>query len=161
MKQLFVLFLSLAVVFSAQAQNKTIVGEWKISSFSGDGLSIDLENPSASKKALGEALKKEMGSEPDSSMIELTYNMLVPTFNSMSITFLNDGKAIYQSADKNGKIISDTASYTADLTKGLLTTITKEGEAEKKETGVISFENDLLVIRHDDRGETIKLKKVK
>lgn len=161
MKQLVVVFLSLALVFSAEAQNKTIVGKWMLSSFSGDGLSVDLENPTTTRKALAEQLKAQMGTEPDSSMIELTYQMLVPTFNAMSVTFTSDGKAIYQSAGKNGQVISDTASYTADFTKGILTTVIKTGGEEIKEVGAISFENELLVIRHEEKGEIIKMKRVK
>jgi len=161
MKQLFVLFLSLAFVFSAQAQNKTIVGKWMISSFSGDGLSIDLDNPSVTKKTLAEQLKKEMGAEPDSSQIEMTYQMIIPMFNAMTFTFTTDGKAIYQTVDKNGQLISDTASYSADFTKGILTTVSKEGSEEKKESSGISFENDYLVLHHNERGEVIKLKRIK
>jgi hypothetical protein len=162
MKQMvLVAFLFLAGIGSAVAQKNSIVGKWTISSFSGDGMEINLDKPEATKKALAEQLKGATGSEPDSAQVEMTYKMLSSVFSTMVFEFNADGKAIFQAAGPMGEAKSDTASYVVDYAKGTITTTSKEDGEEKKESGKIRFEGDLMVWEQDGKKEIIRLKRIK
>jgi hypothetical protein len=159
MKRLtLIAFLIAAGTASALAQSKTLVGKWKLSSISTEGITVNVDNPAETKKLLAEQMKKA-GQPSDSAQIEMMYNMVAPMFSSMTIEFTDKGKAFFYVPGPSGAT-SDTASYVADYTKGTFVTTSKtESGTEKKETSKFSFEGALLVVENEEKGELIKLKR--
>lgn len=162
MKRLsLIAFLLVAGTISALAQGNTVVGKWKLSTFSTDGLTVNVDNPAETKKLLADQLKKATGSEPDSAQLEMMYNMVVPMFSSMSLEFTDKGKAIFNIPGPDGKVASETGTYEIDNSKGTLSTVfKKEDGTEKKETLKFSFDSGLLVVENGDKGEITRLKRV-
>ena len=160
MKRLtLIALLFVAGSMAAIAQN-SLVGKWKLSSYSGEGVNVNLDNPAETKKTFAEQLKKETGKETDSAQIEMVYNIVVPMFNSMTIEFTNKGKAYFNMPNAMGVSVADTVTYSADYTKGIFTTTSKtEDGNEKKETSKFSFKGALLVVENTEKGEIIKLKR--
>src|SRR5215212_3115453 len=111
---------------SANAQKNSIVGKWKVASLNVEGLSIDLENPEATRKLLADQIQKESGKTPDSATISMAYNMMTMIFEGMRMEFTASGKGIYVIPDPSSGMKTDTANYTVDYTKGVLNTVSKE-----------------------------------
>ena len=162
MKRLSLIALLLvAGTISALAQGNTVVGKWKLSTFTTDGLTVNVDNPAETKKLIASQLKKATGTEPDSAQVEMMYNMTVPMFSSMSLEFTDKGKAVFNMAGQDGKVNSEAGTYELDKTKGTISTVFKnEDGTEKKETLKYSFDSGFLVVENPERGEITKLKRV-
>ena len=158
MKRLtLIAFLIVAGTFSAFAQN-SIVGKWKLSSFSGDGVTVNVDNPAETKRVLAEQLKKA-GQPSDSAQVEMMYNMVAPMFTSVTIEFTNKGQAYFNMPSPAGGV-TDTATYVVNHANSTFTTTSKtESGNEKKEISKYSFEGALLVVENTEKGEIIKLKR--
>ena len=155
-------FLIVTGTVATFAQQKTMVGKWKLSSISTGGMNVNVDNPAETKKLLADQIKKGTGTEPDSAQVEMMYNMVAPMFSSMTLEFTDKGIAYYTIPSPAGTPTSDTASYVADYTKGTFTTTSKEEDGtDKKETSKFSFDGELLVVENAEKGEVIKLKRVK
>ena len=162
MKRLFIAgIVVLMAAGGVQAQSNTIVGKWKIASLQGGGLSLDLENPENTRKALAEQIAKESGKPADSATLAQTLTMFTSMFENMSLEFTKDGKGIYIMGDGMGGTKSDTATYTVDYAKGIVKTVSKEEGQAKNEEMTIKFEGDYLTMVKVTDGETVKLRRIK
>ena len=160
MKRLtLIVFMIIAGTTSVLAQNKSIIGKWKLSSFSGQGMNVDLDNPAETKKLIAEQMSKQ--GTIDSAQLEMSYNMLISMFGSIAFEFTDKGKAYFTKPSPfGGEPVMDTVTYVADLKTGLFVTTQKTpGGEEKKDTGKISFDGDLLVMENSEEGVVLKLKR--
>ena len=165
MKRLtLIALLFIAGTVTALAQKNTVVGKWRPSSYIAEGMTVNLENPAETKKLLAEQMKKGTGTEPDSAQIEMIYNMVAGMISKMTLEFTDKGQAYVNVPDMagTGMPTADTSTYVADYSKGIFTTTSKNEDGTlKKETSKFSFEGELLVVENTDKGEIIKLKRVK
>lgn len=161
-KQWLIVVAAVLLSVASFAQKNSIVGKWQIASIKTNGLDMNLENPAALKKMMSEQMEKE-GQKPDSAQLEMVFNMLTAVFNGMRMEFKADGTANFVVPNgQGGEPKTEIAKYTADYTKGVLTTVSNQKGTEKKEDMTFKFEGEYLILHKEDKGEegeTIKLKK--
>ena len=161
MKRLTLIALLFVVgTMAAMAQKNTIVGKWKLSSYTGEGMTVNVDNPAESKKQLAEQMKKGTGTEPDSAQVEMIYNSIAPMFAAMTFEFTDKGKAFVTVPDATGSSKTDTASYVVDYTTGTFTVTTKDAGKDKVDSNKFRFDGELLAVE-TDKGEVIKFKRAK
>lgn len=158
---LLIAFMAIIGTGTAYSQKNTIVGKWTFASMSSPEFTIDLENSAAAKKFLVDEIVKEGGQLPDSTTLDMAYNMMASAFHAMMFEFTADGNAIFSAPGDEGVIKKETAKYTVDYTKGMLTTIETLDGKETRESIKISFEGDYLTMEKVDKKEIIKVKKAK
>ena len=149
--------LSLAVMLLtviAFAQEKTVVGTWKIVRIQSEEVDIDLQNK-ATLKAFVSKIFEAQGQQADSAQVEQFAQIMTKQFEGARMIFNANGECEYLLPGEGGQTKSDKASYTVDYAKKIMYTTSKS--TGKKEEVQFSFENDRLVVHEKDSKETISL----
>lgn len=155
------IFLSLAVMLLtviAFAQEKSVVGTWKIVRIQSPEIDIDLENKE-SMKAFANKMFGAQGQTPDSAMVEQFSEIMRKQFVNARMVFGSNGECEYSMPSEDGETKTDKATYTVDYAKKTMYTTSKD--SGKKEELEFNFEKDRLVIKEKGSTETLYLSRAK
>lgn len=144
------------------AQQKSVVGKWKISKIRTEGMDLNLEDPAAIKKMISEQISKESGAAPDSASLEMAYAMTTSLFEKMRIEFTADGRLLTRIVGPDGKANNEEAKYKVNPKTAILTTTSKKDGKEMVEEQKVSFEGEYLVLeKKGQEAETVILRRIK
>lgn len=152
-----VLFAAFAVLsLSAFAQDKSIVGKWKLTTLNSQGVNFNVDNPEQMKSELKKQFEAS-GAQADSAMIDMIFKSMMDALGNMVFDFGSNGKLVVNmSVDGSQK--KEEEDYTVDYTKSLI--ISKGKEKEQKINFRFEKENLVLVIDEEGKKSEMTLKKI-
>ncbi len=147
---LFIGALLIASTFSSfSQQTKSVVGKWKLSKVLVEGMTIDVENPEATKKELAKQIEAESGQKPDPAMLDQIMDGMMTAFKDSYMEFKADGK-VKLSGTTAGQTQVEEETYKVDYKTGIITTT---GKDNKKQTMKFKFVGNNLVLDTDEGGK--------
>lgn len=150
MKQiLFIGALLIASTFSFAQQTKSVVGKWKMSKVLIEGITIDVDNPEATKKELAKQIEAESGQKPDPAMLDQIMEGMMAAFKDSYMEFKADGK-VKLSGTTAGQTQIEEETYKVDYKTGIITTT---GKDNKKQTMKFKFVGNNLVLDTNEGGK--------
>lgn len=151
---LLVAVLAVVCTLGSFAQNKSVVGKWKLVTLVSDEITFDMEHPENMKKELIKQFEAS-GAKADSAMIEMMMQSLTQSLGNMVFDFGADGKLRMSAGEKSEK----EESYTVDYEKGTITS--KSPEETQNMKFRFEKENLVLIIPEGGKETTMILKKIK
>lgn len=151
---LFIGALLVASTFSCFAQqSKSVVGKWKFAKVVADGITIDIDNPEATKKEVAKQIETQTGQKPDDATIDMAMEMMMAAFKDSYMEFKADGTLkMYGSMGGQSQVEEET--YKVDYKAGTITTTTKN---KKAETMKFRFAGNNLVLDTKEGGKPMVL----
>lgn len=162
MKKILMMALLLTGLYGTGfAQTKSIVGKWKFAQVSSNGVTFDLEHPETIRKTLADEMAKQTGGPADTAQVNKTYDMLVGALSGIVMEFNASGTGLVSHTDPGGKRSSDSLSYIADYPNNVLTTFERKDGSDKKTDLDMKFEGDYLTLTDKEKGEVVKLRRIR
>lgn len=80
-----------AISVATFAQNKTVVGKWKLSTLTAQGVTFNIEDPQQIKGELKKQFEAS-GAQADSAMVEMVFKSIYDALANMVFDFGTNGK---------------------------------------------------------------------
>jgi hypothetical protein len=154
---LFIAAFTTLCTIGSFAQQKSIVGKWKLVTLSSPDINYDVENPEQLRKDFIKQFEAA-GTKADSAMIEMLVNSIVESLGSLTFNFSANGKLI-MSGSRDGKSKNEEEQYTVDYDKG--TIVSKSGKSVQH----LKFKFDkehlvLTIVEENNKEATLTLKRI-
>lgn len=134
-----------AISVATFAQNKTVVGKWKLSTLTAQGVTFNIEDPQQIKGELKKQFEAS-GAQADSAMVEMVFKSIYDALANMVFDFGTNGK-LTMNVSQDGQEKKEEEDYTVDYAKGV---IVSKGR-EKEQNIAFKFDNDNLILTVEDQ----------
>jgi len=158
MKRIFFFAVLTALSFSVFAQEKSVVGKWKLTKLNSQGVTFNIEDPAQMKSELTKQFEAS-GQPVDSNMVNMVFNQLYLSLSTLTFDFGSDGKLLIDAKSEDAPK-KEEENYTVDYTKGVITSKSKE----KEQKIGFKFEGETLILTVEDspgKSSVLSFKKLK